>query len=184
MRGLVAALALVLGACAREPEPVPPPTPAATATPEPSELRPLTSRDSGGEPAAARPSELPPLPPGHPRVDSSTAPAGPAITGRVELAPSLARRSGAALFVIARRASSQEIVAVRKEAVGAFPITFSISGADAMTAGTSFEGPLDVTARLSQSGDAVPAKGDVEGVVRALAPGARDVRIVLDSVRQ
>lgn len=184
MRGLAAALALTAGvSCTREPEPMPP-TPAATATsvPEPGGLRPLTSRDSGADPAAKEGSGLPP---GHPPVGSApAADAGTAISGRVELAPSLAGRTGVALFVIARNTQTQQIVAVRKEPARQFPFSFSLSGADAMTEGTSFEGPMDLTARLSQSGDAVPAKGDVEGVSRGLKPGARDVRIVLDSVRQ
>ena len=164
MRGVAAALALLAGACAREPAPTP--APAASPSAEVGVLRPLTSRDHHGVEAATSPT------------------AGPAISGRVELAQSLAGRSGAALFVIARRTDTQQIVAVRKEEAQPFPIAFSISGADAMVEGTSFEGPLDLTARLSLSGDAAPARGDVEGVVRALAPGARDVRIVLDSVRQ
>ena len=182
MRGRAVALALVMAACAREPEPVPPPAATATTPPQPGGLRPLTSRDAGAEPGS------PPavaLPPGHPPLSSAPAAAtGKTISGRIELAPSLAARSGAALFVIARNTKTQQIVAVRKEEARQFPFSFSISGADAMTDGTSFEGPLDLTARLSQSGDAVPAKGDLEGVARGLTAGARDVRIVLDSVRQ
>lgn len=182
MRQPAAALAVILAAaCAREPEPVPPPPNTARA-PDSGGLRPLTSRDPEAQTAASPPPAA--LPPGHPPLGSKPAAAGAAIAGRVELSPSLAGRSGAALFVIARSAKTQQIVAVRKEEVRRFPLSFSISSADAMTAGTSFEGPLDITARLSQSGDAVPAKGDVEGVARGLAPGARDVRIVLDSVRQ
>jgi hypothetical protein len=116
-------------------------------------------------------------------MGSAAAP-GESLSGTVTLSPSLASRTGAALFLIARNAKSQQIVAVRKEDASRFPASFSISGADAMTDGTSFEGPLDVLARLSQSGDAIPAKGDIEGVARGLKPGQRDVRIVLDSVRQ
>lgn len=177
-------LALLAGAsCAREPQPAAPP-PAATASGAPAAggLRPLSSRDAGADPAAPEASGLPP---GHPPVGSApVADKGTAISGRIELAPSLSGRTGAALFVIARNTQTQQIVAVRKETARQFPFPFSLSGADAMTEGTSFEGPLDLTARLSQSGDAVPAKGDVEGVARGLQPGARDVRIVLDSVRQ
>ena len=182
MRWPAAALAVVVAAaCAREPEPVPPPPPNTARAPDSGGLQPLTSRDPGSGPASPPAAALPP---GHPPLGSKPAAAGAAIAGRVELTPSLAGRSGAALFVIARSAKTQQIVAVRKEEAGRFPLSFSISGADAMTDGTSFEGPLDITARLSQSGDAVPAKGDVEGVARGLAPGARDVRIVLDAVRQ
>ncbi|HET7292999.1 MAG TPA: hypothetical protein VFM88_11275 [Vicinamibacteria bacterium] len=168
MRTLAAVLAVgIAGGCAREPQPVPPP------------------RDAASPKAAAPDGPQPLAPPGHPPLSAAHGGAADgAISGRVELSPSLAGRSGAAVFVIARNAKTQEIVAVRKEDAAGLPVAFSISGADAMTGGTSFEGPLDLTARLSRSGDAVPAKGDVEGVARGLLPGARDVRIVLDTVRQ
>jgi hypothetical protein len=126
------------------------------------------------------------LPPGHPPIGGAGAAAvpGEALSGTVALSPSLASRKGAALFLIARNAKSQQIVAVRKEDASRFPVAFTISGTDAMTADTSFEGPLDLMARLSQTGDAIPAKGDIEGVAKGLKPGQKDVRIVLDSVRQ
>src|SRR5262249_19024350 len=44
--------------------------------------------------------------------------------------------------------------------------------------------PLEITARLSKSGDAVAAKGDVEGVAKGVAVGATDVRIALDTVHE
>jgi hypothetical protein len=53
-----------------------------------------------------------------------------------------------------------------------------------MIAGTTFAGPLEVTARLSKSGDAVAAKGDLEGSVRGVAVGATDVKITLDTVHE
>jgi hypothetical protein len=109
---------------------------------------------------------------------------GPSISGRVTLAPALATRTGAALYIIARSAASQQILAVRKQEAPRFPLQFSISGADAMTGGTRFEGPLDLTVRLSQGGDAIPAQGDVEGGAKGVLPGAKEVTIVLDSVRQ
>lgn len=180
---------LALASCGRDagPQPVPPPTAAPPpSAPQAEGLRPLTSRDGAAPADSLGGSEA--LPPGHPPIGgggmgSAVAP-GESLSGTVTLSPSLASRKGAALFLIARNAKSQQIVAVRKEDASRFPVSFSISGADAMTEGTSFEGPLDLLARLSQTGDAIPAKGDVEGVTRGLTPGQKDVRIVLDSVRQ
>jgi cytochrome c-type biogenesis protein CcmH len=88
-----------------------------------------------------------------------------------------------ALFVIARSASDHHILAVRKEAEPHFPFSFRISGADRMVEGTDFAGPLDVTARLSKSGEAMPSSGDLEGVARGISPGAEGVRITLDTLR-
>ncbi|PYQ52380.1 MAG: hypothetical protein DMF78_11430 [Acidobacteria bacterium] len=94
------------------------------------------------------------------------------------------RASSSVLFVIARSGPDRQIVAVRREDGVTFPFAFRISGADAMIAGTRFKGPLEITARLSKSGDAVAAKGDLEGLAKDVAVGAKDVKITLDSVRQ
>ena len=107
------------------------------------------------------------------------------VAGTIAVAPSLAARAaGDVLFVIARSSADRQIVAVRREDGVTFPFQFKISGADAMIAGTPFAGPLDITARLSRSGDAVAAKGDVEGVARGVAVGAADVEVTLDTVRE
>jgi len=146
----------------------------------------LTPREASSP--AARPGPAASLPPGHPPLDA--APPGASadaesVAGTITVAPSLASRaSGEALFIIARAGADRHIVAVRREAVAAFPLRFRISGADAMTAGTTFAGPLEITARLSKSGDAVAARGDVAGVVRDVKVGAKDVTIVLDTVHQ
>jgi cytochrome c-type biogenesis protein CcmH len=75
-------------------------------------------------------------------------------------------------------------VAVRREDGVKYPFAFRISAADAMTEGTKFAGPLDVTARLSRTGDAMPQAGDLEGTARGVAVGATDVAITVDSTRQ
>jgi hypothetical protein len=105
--------------------------------------------------------------------------------GTIAVAPTLtARVSGGVLFVIARSGADRRIVAVRREDNVTFPFKFSISGRDAMIAGTTFAGPLEVTARLSKSGDAVAAKGDIEGTARGVAVGAQDVKVTLDTVHE
>jgi cytochrome c-type biogenesis protein CcmH len=185
------ALTGLAAACAEE-RPAPMPTPAPPAATDRGGLRPLSSRDGApppqqqGSPQAMPPFQ--PLPPGHPPIEGGELGAfgGEAVSGTVTLAPSLASRASAAraLFIVARNAATQQILAVRKEDGVRFPFAFSISGADAMTAGTAFAGPFDITARLSKSGDAIPAAGDVEGVAKGVKAGATKVRIELDSVRQ
>ena len=88
------------------------------------------------------------------------------------------------LATIAARLADRRIVAVRREDAASFPFAFRISGADAMMEGTTFAGPLEITARLSRSGDAVAARGDLEGVARGVAVGAKDARITLDTVHE
>ncbi len=177
---LLSMMLMVLAAACRDsaPRSVAPPAASPSAAPAYGGLRPLTSRD-------AAPGVASDLPPGHPPIGgtSAAAPAGATVAGRVSLASALGSRSGVALFIIARNQAGQ-IVAVRKEERPGLPLAFSISAADAMTEGTSFEGRLDLTARLSQTGDAIPAKGDLEGMAKGVLAGAQDVAIVLDSVRQ
>jgi cytochrome c-type biogenesis protein CcmH len=123
------------------------------------------------------------LPPGHPTV---TAPAGETLSGTVTLSPAVASaaREGRALFLIARAGKDRQIVAVKRIDDLAFPRAFELSSQDAMSHGTGFGGPLEITARLSRSGDAAPAAGDLEGVTAGVLPGATDVRIELRTVRR
>ncbi len=184
---LVSSLLAALGGCKRSEEPVPlAPPPVATPAPSSGEVRPLTSRDG----AAAGTNQGTPsqgLPPGHPPI-AGTPPAATtgAVAGTIAVAPSLAGRvvENEVLFIVARNPSTRQVLAVRKEEAARFPFAFEISGADAMVEGTPFEGPFDITARISKSGDAIPAKGDIEGFARGVANGAKDVTISLDSVRQ
>lgn len=139
-------------------------------------------------PAAPAPS----LPAGHPPLSSAgpgpLLPADPAasIAGTVALAPSLESRVAPAdvLYVIARNAKTNAVVAVRREEGIRFPHAFEVSSADLMMEGTAFTGPFDVTARISKTGDAIPGKGDLEGTARGVAVGARGVSVTIDSVRQ
>jgi cytochrome c-type biogenesis protein CcmH len=171
--------------CQRE-KPLPPPD--AESAPA-SSLRPLTSRDRSGSPDSTAPAAESSLPPGHPPLDAAP-PAGAgadtgSVTGTIAVAPSLASRAaGGVLFVIARSAADNKILAVRREDNVTFPFKFQISGRDAMIAGTTFAGPLTVTARLSKSGDAVAAKGDLEGTARGVSVGATDVKVTLDTVKE
>jgi cytochrome c-type biogenesis protein CcmH len=118
---------------------------------------------------------------------SAGAGTGASVSGTVMLSPEIGTPdtgSGSALYVIARSAASGQILAVKKEAGTKLPQPFHISAADQMTAGTQFSGPLDLTARLSRSGDAMPAAGDLEGTTKGVAVGAADVTITLDTVRK
>ena len=168
-----------LTAC-RDDRPAPPPSPAAA---EPTALRPLTSRDGAAPAAEAAPT----LPPGHPPVEGGSAAPGEdnPVEGEVRLHPTLKDkvRPEDVLYIIARGSASRQIVAVRKEEHVRFPFRFRLSSGDTMMPGTPFTGPFDLTARLSRSGDATPQPGDLEGSVKNVAPGARGVSVIVDTVR-
>jgi hypothetical protein len=183
--------AALVGACRQESAPE-------SAAPRPTEdasLRPLTSRDdapaatAGSAPAEkpANPHESQTLPSGHPPIDGAGgAPArgGAPVTGMVEAAPAVQGKiKGGALYVIARNAKTNQVVAARR-LEASVPQRFEISGADAMPPGTPFDGPFKIIARWSQSGDAMPQPGDIEGVASDVAAGAKNLKIVLSEVRK
>lgn len=145
-----------------------------------SGLRPLTSRDEGAAHALPPAGAAASLPPGHPPTA-----AGEGVSGTIAISPALRARQAATdtLFIVARSAGGGQVVAVRKEDDSRLPRPFRISAADVMVSGTPFAGPFDITARLSKSGDAIPAPGDLEGTARGVAAGAKDVVITLDRVR-
>ena len=170
----------------RKPEDVP----VAKGAPPALDVKPLTSRDAGTS-ASSSPAAGAALPPGHPPLEggpSGAAPAaaGPPVSGTVTISAKLKDRHtpGDTLFVIARSSATHQIVAVRKEQTVSFPFALKVSGADAMTSDTAFQGPFDITVRLSKSGDAMPQKGDIEGTAKGVAGGATGVTVMLDTVRQ
>jgi cytochrome c-type biogenesis protein CcmH len=85
------------------------------------------------------------------------------------------------MYVMAKKGTAT--LAVRRVDKPSFPFAFEIAGGDAMMGGAAFEGPVDVVARVSRTGDAIPAKGDLEGVAKGVKVPARDVKLTIDSVR-
>ena len=191
-------LVLALAACGGATNP---PPPVATTSPARSadDLSPLSSRDAKPAPPAGAASALPgpadtgaSLPPGHPPLGApdphgNVAGAGPtksagSITGTITLEPTLKTSPTDVLYLIAKK--GRTTLAVRKVDKPAFPFAFEISGGDAMMSGIAFEGPVDVVARVSRTGDAIPAKGDLEGTAKSVKVPAKGVSLTIDSVRQ
>ena len=136
-------------------------------TPSPA---PLTS-------AAARPSPQP----------SAAAPAASRITGRVEIAPALASRipPDATLFVYARAAQGSRMpLAILRRTARELPFEFALDDSMAMAPGATISSAREVVveARVSASGSATAASGDLSGVSAAVAPGASGLRITIDRV--
>jgi hypothetical protein len=198
MRLLSLAPLVALAACSGASAP-PPPVARATASPATDDLRPLSSRD-GSVPLVPPPADAAPaapgpgqsLPPGHPPIDAAN-PHGNmvtggqlrsagSITGTITIAPKLQAGTSDVLYVIAKRGAST--IAVRRFDKPSFPFAFEISGADTMMSGIGFEGPVDVLARVSRTGDAIPSKGDIEGTTRNVKVPAKGVSITIDTVRQ
>ena len=110
-----------------------------------------------------------------------------AITGRVSLDPKLRDRVGAGdtLFIFARAVNGPRMpLAVVRTAANELPRDFRLDDSMAMTpaARLSAAGQVIVEARVSKSGSATPAPGDLQGTSAAVRPGAHDVSIAIDDV--
>ncbi len=111
---------------------------------------------------------------------------GPEIRGTITVARDLTARvqDGSVLFVIAHKAAGAPF-AVKRIVAPRFPLAYRLGPEDVMMAGSTFEGEVRVSARLSRTGTAGPAQpGDLEGEHAApVQVGARDVDIVISRAR-
>ena len=109
------------------------------------------------------------------------------VAGSVELSPALATRMapGDTLFVFARAAEGPRmpLAIVRREA--SLPFAFTLDDSMAMSPQMRLSGfaRVVVGARISKSGNATPQAGDLIGQSAVVAPGAADVRVVIDQVQ-
>lgn len=106
--------------------------------------------------------------------------AAPALRGTVRLAPALAAAAGPddTVFIFARAAAgSAAPLAVRRITVAQLPYDFVLDDTQAMTPALRLSGAarVVVTARVSRSGGAAPASGDLEGRSAEVASDARGV---------
>jgi cytochrome c-type biogenesis protein CcmH len=120
---------------------------------------------------------------------AAPAAAAPVATGiplTITLAPALASqsRSGATLFVIARRGAGGPPLAVVRRAAGPWPVSLTMTDADAMLPGTSLAsaGQLTIIARISLQGGPVAASGDLYGEVGYDFSSASPVSLTIDRI--
>lgn len=148
-------------------------------TPDPPAASPQGTADSAAT-----------LPPGHPPIgtrppsEGADVATGGSVSGTIGVSVELKGRTAKSdvLYVIARKNGGT--VAVRRVENPSFPLEFEISGADAMGTGVAFDGPVDLVARLSKSGDAIASAGDLEGSTSGVAVPATGVSVTIDTVRQ
>lgn len=116
---------------------------------------------------------------------AATAQGAAPIEGVIELAIELAaeRPAGAVLFVIARPQGSQggPPLAVLRIPNPDFPLEFSIGPEDVMIPSMQFVGPISLSARLDEDGNAMTrGAGDISSVTaEPLNPGEMGIEIVL-----
>jgi hypothetical protein len=151
--------------------------------------------------AKARARQLPPLPPDSDSAAVRAAPAGSpavaspgavgsgtAVSGEVSLAAGLAAKAaaGATLFIVAKSVDSPGApVAVFRGSVGSWPVKFTLDDSQSMLPGRNLSsaGRVTVEARISQSGQPLPAAGDLQGSSGAINPADhRPLKILIDRI--
>jgi cytochrome c-type biogenesis protein CcmH len=144
-------------------------------------------------PVPQAPPPLPPPSPPPPAPERAAAPAGEggSITGKIEIAPALAKKKPeGTLFLVARRPSDNPsargtLIAVKKLPATKFPLPFDLSGAEMPFQQGAFEGDVVLTARIDQDGDPLThQKGDVFGMLPKVRVGSKNVRVTLDQFQK
>ncbi len=117
----------------------------------------------------------------------ATAPGKEAISGRVELSPELRKlaKPDDTLFVFARAVSSNDVpaprmpLAAKRLRVADLPYDFTLDDSMAMSPAMKISAfPLvRIEARISSSGTATPASGDLSGESTPIKPGSQKVSV-------
>ena len=115
--------------------------------------------------------------------------AQPGVRGTVTLSAEMKQQAKAddMVFIFARAAEGPPMpLAVMRAKVGDLPVSFALDDSMAMAQGLKVSAfpKIVVTARVSKSGSAKPAPGDLQGASTPVANDASGVKVVIDSVVQ
>jgi hypothetical protein len=108
------------------------------------------------------------------------------ISGTVEITSKLARRaaSGATLFIYAKQPNAPgPPLAVLRMRAEHWPVTFTLNDTNAMVPGRNLSNAnkVQIEARISRSGEALPQSGDLVGSVTSVNPrSGQPVKISID----
>jgi cytochrome c-type biogenesis protein CcmH len=110
-----------------------------------------------------------------------------AVRGSVRIAPALMAKAkpGDTVFVFARAAQGPKMpLALLRRQVKDLPFDFTLDDSMAMMQDLTLSkyAPVIIGARISRSGDAIAAAGDLQGFSKAVPAGAKGVSITIDQV--
>jgi cytochrome c-type biogenesis protein CcmH len=118
------------------------------------------------------------------REEQKSAPAasGPTLEGIVDIDPAMRAQAADTdtIFIFARAAQGPRFpLAVLRKQVKDLPVKFTLDDSMGMMPNVKLSDfPMVVVgARVSKTGSATPAPGDLEGVIDPVAPGAKDLKI-------
>jgi cytochrome c-type biogenesis protein CcmH/NrfG len=121
-------------------------------------------------------------------ANGSAANGGVKVSGEVSLAAGLTAKAapGATLFIVAKAIDSPgPPVAVFRASVGSWPVKFTLDDSQSMLPGRNLSsaGRVTIEARISQSGQALPSAGDLQGATGAVNPADHQpLKILIDRV--
>lgn len=119
----------------------------------------------------------------------TVAAAHPGVRGTVTLSAEMKKQAKAddLVFIFARAAEGPPMpLAVMRAKAADLPLTFALNDSMAMAQGLKVSAfpKIVVTARISKSGSAKPAPGDLQGASAPVANDATGVKVVIDRVVQ
>jgi cytochrome c-type biogenesis protein CcmH len=110
-----------------------------------------------------------------------------AVSGRVELSPALRAQttSEETVFIFARAVNGSRMpLAVQRVRVANLPFDFKLDDSQAMSPDNKISSAkaLRIEVRVSKSGQAMPASGDLTGSSTAVKPGTTGIHVVIDQM--
>lgn len=146
------------------------------------------AREMGGTAPVAKPAKTPVGAGDTPsKAGNATA---TAVTGRVDLAPTFKAQTQPSdtVFIFARAVNPDGSpgprmpLAVQRTTVADLPFNFSLDDSQAMTPQSKISNAekLRIEARISRSGNAIAASGDISGQSEIVKPGTKNLRVTLD----
>jgi cytochrome c-type biogenesis protein CcmH len=116
----------------------------------------------------------------------AAAASGPGVSGKVTLAPDLAKKASPedTVFIFARAAEGPRMpLAILRKKVSDLPLKFTLDDSLAMSPAARLSGmpQVIVGARISKSGNAMPQPGDLQGFTKPVNNTAKDITIVIDT---
>ena len=113
----------------------------------------------------------------------------PVLSGTVDVSPALKAKlpKSGFIFVIARMdGQAGAPLAAKRIPMSALPMKFVLTDADSMLPGQKLSGvkSVSLSARVSETGDAVPSSGALESKKETVAVGGKDIALVLTTQRE
>jgi cytochrome c-type biogenesis protein CcmH len=110
-----------------------------------------------------------------------------AVEGNIQLDPKLLKNAKPTdtVFVFARAVTGPRIpLAILRAKVSDLPLKYHLDDSNAMQPGMNLShfDQVVVVARISASGEAMPQKGDMEGLSKPVSPGKGKADVTIDKV--